>query len=62
MKTKNDCLSPVIGKMSFKGDEFPNDSAYLKQIPGCWDSLVKASNKPLGDGQVYDSETFWKED
>ena len=62
LAVKNDRLPFVIGEVSLNGDEFPNDSAYLKQIPGHWDSLVKASNEPPGDGQVYDSETFWKED
>ena len=56
MKMKDDC-SPSVN-----GEEFPNDSAYLKQIPRYWDSLIKASKEPPGDGQVYDSETFWKED
>ena len=42
--------------VSLNGDEFPNDTAYLKQIPGYWDSLVKASEEPPGEGLVYDPE------
>ncbi|MCL1920236.1 MAG: type II toxin-antitoxin system RelB/DinJ family antitoxin [Kiritimatiellaeota bacterium] len=62
LAAKNGHLPFVIGNVSYNGDAFLNDTAYLKQIPGYWDSLVKASKEPPGKGQVYDSETFWKED
>ena len=62
LAVKNDRLPFVIGDVSLNGDEFPNDTAYLKQIPGYWDSLVKASKEPPGEGLAYDPETFWKEE
>ena len=62
LAVKHDRLPFVIGEVSFNGDEFPNDTAYLKQIPRYWDSLVKESKEPLGEGLAYDPETFWKEE
>ena len=59
---ENNRLPFIIGGVSLNGNEFPDDTTYFKQIPGYWDSLVKASEEPPGDGLVYDSETFWKED
>ena len=55
----------VIGgcpSVSLNGDNFENDTAYFKQIPGYWESIVRASEEPAGDGQAYDPETFWAED
>ena len=53
----------VIGTppVSLDGDSFPNDTAYFKQIPGYWESIVKASKEPVGKGKKYDSKTFWDE-
>jgi len=62
LAVENNRLPFVIGGVSLNGDEFSDDTAYFKQIPGYWDSLVKASKEPPGEGQVYDPETFWKED
>ena len=45
--------------VSLNGDEFANDTAYFKQIPGYWESVVKASGEPVGSGVKYDSEKFW---
>jgi len=56
LAVKNNRLPFVIGEVSLNGDEFPNDVAYFKQIPGYWDSLVGAWKEPLGEGQVYDSK------
>ena len=62
---KSKRLPFIIGggpDISLNGDTFENDSAYFKQIPGYWESIVKASKEPLGEGQAYDPETFWAED
>jgi hypothetical protein len=37
-------------RVSLNGDEFENDTEYFKQIPGYWESIVDASNEPLGSG------------
>ena len=47
--------------VSLDGDSFPNDTAYFKQIPGYWESIVKTSKKPAGKGKIYDPKTFWDE-
>ena len=51
----------VIGipAVSLDGDAFSSNTQYLKQIPGYWDSLAKASKEPVGNGVTYDSKTFW---
>jgi len=51
----------VIGvpAVSLNGDAFPSDTDYLKQIPGYWESIAKASKEPAGVGVKYDAETFW---
>ena len=43
----------VIGGplVSLDGDAFPNDTAYFKQIPGYWESIVKAAKEPVGKGK-----------
>ena len=48
-----------IPTVSLDGDAFPNDTEYLKQIPGYWESVLKAAKEPAGVGVKYDSETFW---
>ena len=51
----------VIGApaVSLNGDAFPNDTEYLKQIPGYMESVLKAAKEPVGEGVQYDAETFW---
>ena len=53
----------VIGvpSVSLDGDAFPNDTAYFKQIPGYWESIMKASKEPVGEGKPYNPSTFWDE-
>ena len=51
----------VIGApaVSLNGDAFPNDTEYLRQIPGYMESVLKAAKEPVGKGTKYDAETFW---
>ncbi|HRR34862.1 MAG TPA: type II toxin-antitoxin system RelB/DinJ family antitoxin [Kiritimatiellia bacterium] len=53
----------VIGRpfVSLDGDSFANDTEYFKQLPGYWESIVKASEEPESDGKLYDPESFWNE-
>lgn len=44
----------VIGdcpSVSLNGDSFENDTAYFKQIPGYWESIVRASEEPFTNDQ-----------
>ena len=62
---KSKRLPFVIGgerNISLNGDMFENDIAYFKQLPGYWESIVRASKEPFGEGHAYDPETFWAED
>ncbi|MCL1910269.1 MAG: hypothetical protein FWG05_04970 [Kiritimatiellaeota bacterium] len=49
----------AVPSVSLDGDAFPNATAYAKQIPGYWESIVKAHNEPVEEGVVYDPKTFW---
>jgi hypothetical protein len=53
----------VIGRppVSLDGDGFADDTAYFKQIPGYWESIVKASGEPASEGMAYDPGAFWNE-